>query len=70
MKLIENHKFKLSAVTMALALVSGCGAELDQAGINTETVENIEPIIYLSETGFKRLAREVTDASGNVSLEY
>ncbi|KMT65476.1 hypothetical protein [Catenovulum maritimum] len=69
-------KYKMKSVSLtviasALSLLVGCGSELEQAGINTQTNENIEPILYRGGYGFTRYSREVIDPeTREVKLTY
>ncbi|MCM2681523.1 hypothetical protein [Echinimonas agarilytica] len=62
---------KFSATALILSLLSGCLTDLDNAGVDTSTSTDIEPIIYRGGFGFTRYAREAVDAeTGQVSIEY
>lgn len=71
MKMINRKStYALSAAALGVLLATGCGTELDQAGINTEQTTDIEPVLY-NKSGYTRYSREVmNDETGQVELEY
>ncbi|AWB65532.1 hypothetical protein C2869_03375 [Saccharobesus litoralis] len=64
--------FRMGAIALACSSLFGCGdTDIDNAGIDTGTIETIEPILYQGGTSFKRYSREVTNSeTGKTELEY